>query len=72
MKREELKEGLSNYEGKISVMKAQNDRLNHILNSRTNQLENMKTKYLNLETGLNLINSIEKDKIIVEEKCKSL
>lgn len=63
-----LEHEIANYESKMSMLQAENDRINGILKSRLGDIEEWKNKYLRLEKEINNFSEVERMKKVLEDK----
>ena len=66
-----LEHEIANYESKMSMLQAENDRINGILKSRLGDIEEWKNKYLRLENEVNNFSEVERMKKLLEDKLNS-
>lgn len=53
---------MANYENKINMMQAENDRINGILKSRLSDIEEWKGKYMRIEATMGNYTDMEREK----------
>lgn len=62
---------MANYESRINMMQAQNDRINGILKTRLGQIEDWKGKYIKLESTIVNYANVDREKKGVEDKLNN-